>query len=93
VAQRGAEATASVPARKHAALAEGLSASELEQVEMTCSWTPHNLRRAMTHFHPTKAEYQFIFSIWQKFDEKLARIHAAGDHAPRDLHTSSPASS
>lgn len=68
--------------QKRAALANLLTPEEYELVQLTCSWTAHNLRRAMTHFNPTEAEFRGIFRIWLEQDEMLARDFAAGKADP-----------
>ena len=68
--------------KKQAALAGLLTPAELEQVELTTSWTAENLRRAMVHFQPTETEFKSIFQEWLSQDEKLARIHALGEPDP-----------
>jgi len=68
--------------RKHAELSQLLTPEEHELVELTCSWTAHNLRRALTHFNPTETEFRAIFRAWREQDENLARTFAAGRPDP-----------
>ncbi len=70
---------------KQAQLAGLLTPAELEQVELTASWTAENLRRAMVHFEPTEEEFRGIFREWLAQDEKLARIHATAEPDPGNL--------
>jgi hypothetical protein len=72
--------------RKRTVLAQLLTPAELDRVELTTSWTAHNLRRAMTHFGPTEAEFRLIFAAWRKQDENLARIFSAGGPDPGREH-------
>ncbi len=71
--------------RKQAALAQLLTPVELEQVELTTSWTAENLRRATVHFQPTEEEFRSIFREWFAQDEKLARMRALGEPDPGNL--------
>ena len=71
--------------KRQAELASLLTPAELEQVELTTSWTAENLRRAMVHFQPTEEEFRSIFREWHAQDEKLARIHAAAEPDPGNL--------
>lgn len=45
-----------------------------------------NLRRAMTKFQPTEAEFQAIFRAWRAHDENLAVRYAAGEPDPGNAH-------
>ena len=68
--------------RKKEQLSAVLTPEEYEQVDMTVSWTADNLRRAMTKFQPTEAEFQAIFREWRAHDEQIARLWAAGEPDP-----------
>ncbi len=71
---------------KRAELARLLSPEEIEQLEMTVSWTANNLRRAMVKFDPTEAEFQEIFRAWRAHDENLAQLYATGQPDPGNGH-------
>jgi hypothetical protein len=71
---------------KRAELARTLSPEEIEQLDMTVSWTANNLRRAMVKFDPTEAEFQEIFRAWRAHDENLAQLYATGQPDPGNGH-------
>lgn len=72
--------------RKRAALRSLLTEEEYDFVDMTVSWTAENLRRAMTHFHPTEQEFRIIFREWRAQDENLAAIFARREPDPGNVH-------
>ena len=72
--------------KKKAALAQLLTPAELEQYEMSMSWTSQNLREAMVGFNPTEEEYRAIFNPWRAHDENLAALNAAGLPDPGNQH-------
>ena len=67
---------------KQAELARLLTPEELQQVELTTSWTAENLRRAMVNFQPTEEEFQKVFHEWFAQDVALARTHALAQPDP-----------
>jgi hypothetical protein len=72
--------------RKKAAIAQLLTPAELEQYEMSMSWTSQNLRDAMVGFNPTEDEFRAIFQPWRAHDENLAALNAAGLPDPGNAH-------
>jgi hypothetical protein len=73
-------------ARKKEALARLLTPAELEQYELSVSWTSQNLRDAMVGFNPTEEEFRAIFKPWRAHDENLAALNAAGMPDPGNAH-------
>jgi hypothetical protein len=64
------------------ALLAVLTPEEFERVDMSVSCTADNLRRAMTRFQPTEAEFTAIFREWRAHDERIARLWAVGEPDP-----------
>jgi hypothetical protein len=71
-------------ASKRADLAQLLTPEQLEQYEMTVSWTADNLRQAMAKFNPSPDEFRTIFQEWRAHDEHLAELRAHNEPDPGD---------
>jgi hypothetical protein len=72
--------------QKEAEVSQLLSPEELEQYELSTSWTADNLRRRLSGFEPTEDEFRTIFRLWRAHDEALATIYATGQPEPGNLH-------
>lgn len=72
--------------QSRSALQELLTPDEFTQLELSVSWTADNLRRAMTKFQPTEAEFRLIFQEWRTHDDNLAHLRGTGQADPGNDH-------